>query len=892
MIVEEDDYLAHYGILRRSGRYPWGSGGSVNVRSRNFLDHLAVMRKAGMTDTEISRGVGMTTTELRAANTIAKNAALQADINEAQRLKAKGMSNIAIGKKMERNESSVRSLLASGAADRANLLQSVSNKLREEVDKKEIVDIGSGVENWLGVAKDKLAVAVAMLKEEGYSVHKFKSQQVATGKNTEYKVLTKPGITQKEAWLRRNEVQQVVDRSEDGGRSFSKTLPPLSISSKRLAIRYKEDGGDKLDGVVYVRPGVADLSLGSKRYAQVRIAIDGTHYIKGMAMYKTDLPKGVDLEFNTTKSNTGRKLDALKELDADPDNPFTSQIRDQLKSRDPKTGVEKVTSAMNIVYGEGAWDDWSKSISSQVLSKQTPKLARTQLEMTYQSRKNELDEIMALTNPTVRRHLLEKFAETTDSASVHMKAAHLPRQRSQVILPVTSMKDNEVYAPNFKNGERVVLIRYPHGGTFEIPELTVNNRQRDAKRLLGDAQDAIGINAKVAERLSGADFDGDTVLVIPQTPGRELKTTPALVGLQRFDPIEEYPAYPGMKRMDARTKGTQMGLVSNLITDMTIQRASTDDIARAVRHSMVVIDAEKHNLNWKLSAEVNGIAALNKKYQNRAQGGASTLISRASSEKRVPERVPRSMVRGGPIDKVTGELVFEPTNRVTVGRDGKINPRTTKSTKLAEVSDAHALVSKDGGTLIEKVYADHSNKLKAMANVARKAAVTTQNTPYSPSAKVHYKAEVSSLVAKLHLAVSNRPLERQAQLLANAKIAAKKAANPNMDDDDLKKVKYKALAEARHATGADKQQIEITPTEWAAIQAGAITNHRLTEILRNTDLDKVKALATPRQPTVMTTAKQNRAKQMLASGYSAAEVAEHLGVAVSTLKSSVIREEE
>ena len=35
---------------------------------------------------------------------------------------------------------------------------------------------------------------------------------------------------------------------------------------------------------------------------------------------------------------------------------------------------------------------------------------------------------------------------------------------------------NEIYAPNYRDGENVVLIRYPHGGIFEIPELIVNNK--------------------------------------------------------------------------------------------------------------------------------------------------------------------------------------------------------------------------------------------------------------------------------------------------------------------------------------------------------------------------------------------------------------------------------
>ena len=66
--------------------------------------------------------------------------------------------------------------------------------------------------------------------------------------------------------------------------------------------------------MIYVRPGVKDLRIGDKRYGQVRIMVDGTHYLKGMAVYKDDLPPGKDIVFNTNKHNTGRKKDAMKEL--------------------------------------------------------------------------------------------------------------------------------------------------------------------------------------------------------------------------------------------------------------------------------------------------------------------------------------------------------------------------------------------------------------------------------------------------------------------------------------------------------------------------------------------------------------------------------------------------
>jgi hypothetical protein len=231
---------------------------------------------------------------------------------------------------------------------------------------------------------------VARLKEEGYETHNVKIDQLGTGKKTEYKVLVPPGVTQKDVWMNRDKITQYLDvQSKDGGRSFLGLQKPLPISSDRVDVKYAEQGGAQADGVIYVRPGVKDLSMGAAPYAQVRIAVDGTHYLKGMAVYKDDLPPGVDLQFNTNKSDTGNKLDAMKKLSKDdPENPFGSIVRQRT---DDKTG--KVTSALNIVgsptkegSGEaGAWDQWSNSLSSQFLSKQSPALAKQQLDAAYET---------------------------------------------------------------------------------------------------------------------------------------------------------------------------------------------------------------------------------------------------------------------------------------------------------------------------------------------------------------------------------------------------------------------------------------------------------------------------------------------------------------------------
>jgi hypothetical protein len=536
---------------------------------------------------------------------------------------------------------------------------------------------------------------------------------------------------------------------------------------------------------------------------------------------------------------------------------------------------------MNKVNEEGDWNNWSRSLSSQMLSKQSPKLAQQQLDVTFENKKADLEEIRSLTNPAVKRKLLEAYADGADSSAVHLKAAALPRTQSHVILPIENMKPTEIYAPNYDNGERVALVRYPHGGIFEIPELTVNNRSRTAAKTIGNmAKDAVGIHPSVAAKLSGADFDGDTVLVIPNNKGH-IKTAPSLAGLKDFDPQRAYPSYPGMKKMTAHIKGQQMGLVSNLITDRTFNGATNEELARAVRHSMVVIDAEKHGLNYKQSAQDNGIPALMKKYQGQSTGGSATLISRARSRADVPARkaTPR-------IDPATGQKIWIETGESYV-KDGKVIKRTQVSQKLKETSDARTLLSDNGGTKIETVYADHSNRMKDLANQARKDMLATRSTPYSESARRAYTPQVETLTAKLQLALRNRPLERQAQVLANTVVRQRVEANPEMDKTELKKISGQALTEMRKRTGAEKQQIKITPTEWEAIQAGAITNHRLEEILNNADLDQVRQLAMPRTPKLMTATKLSRAKEMASLGYTQSEIADNLGVSLSTLKDAL-----
>jgi hypothetical protein len=878
VIIDEVDYLEHYGTPRRSGRYPWGSGGIEPSLRRNmdFLDNVESLKRQGLSEPDIAKGLGTTTTQLRAKRTIANQAIKSAQIHRAQSLRDKGWSNVAGGKEMGINESSFRALLEPGAKDRNEVLTKTSDMLRREVNEKKYLDIGTGSELYVGngVSPEKLKAAVAILKEEGYNVHTVKIPQQGTGLDTNFKVLVPPGITQKEVFLNPGSIRQIAEFTPDGGRTYGKIHPPISINPNRIQINYKEDGGSDRDGVIFVKPGVKDLDLGKARYAQVRIMVDNTHYMKGMAMYKDNLPPGTDLVFNTAKERKGSKLDALKPINADPSYPFGSVVRQIVA--DPGTPHERVTSALNIVNEEGDWGAWSKTLSSQFLSKQSPALAKQQLDTTYARRRKDLDEIISLTNPTVKKKLLEDFAGDTDSAAIDLKAATFPNSAWHAILPLSSLHPKEVYAPNYANGTEVALIRYPHGGTFEIPKLIVNNRNREGRKLLGsDTKDAIGIHHDVAKRLSGADFDGDTVLVIPNP--RRIKDTPALDGLKNFDPIHEY-SWDG-PNIGANKKQTEMGKISNLITDMTIQQAPHEHIARAVRHSMVVIDAEKHNLNYKESERVNGIPALKQEYQGRTTAGAATLISRQGRTVRIADRKLRRQSKGGSIEPTTGRKVFEPTNKTRRDKSGNVIPKTQKIKVLGEV-EAHALSS---GTPIEHVYAEHSNKLKGLADEARLAILNTPRLTRSPSAAKVYAREVSSLDAKLKIVISNRPRERAAQAISGANIKAIMRDNPDLSRERKKKIRFAELEKARTRMGVRQRKVEISPEEWNAIQAGAISENKLSQILQKSEMTIVRKMATPKRQVLMTPTQTSRAQAMLRSGATRAEVANALGVSLTTL---------
>lgn len=987
--------LSHYGTKRHSGRYPWGSGEEPYQHGMDFLVRYDALKKSGKSDKDIAKELNMlndkgepSTGILRLEKKWASDMRKIDKMQTARAMADDGLGATEIGKRMGLPESTVRSLLDPGAQSRAALAANTANFLRDMCDKKGMIDVGVHVEKELNaldlsqynitkelnISKTRLDEALYILQKEGYGVYSGRFDQVNNpGKMTTQKVLCPPGTQHKDIY-NLDDVHTITDyRSNDGGNTFDKIQYPKSLDPKRLKIllgnEIGPDGepGVAKDGIIQIRRGVPDLNLGDAKYSQVRILVGEDKYLKGMAVYSDNMPDGVDVIFNSNKSTYEKALkDVKRNIDGsiDTENPFGSLIKSQNTYID-KDGKKQI-GLINKRADEGDWSEWSDGLPSQFLSKQSVTMAKKQLDIAKADKLSEYEDICSLTNPTVKKHLLEKFSDSCDSAAKDLKAASLPGQKYHVIVPCNSLTETEIYAPRYPEGTKLALIRYPHAGTFEIPICTVTHKNKTAEGLIGiDSGDAVCINKKVADRLSGADFDGDTVMCIPTNDrsGRvKITSTKPLEGLKDFDPQMAYPERKGMKYMkDPVTKkdATQMemGKISNLISDMTLFGAPPEDMAKAVRHSMVVIDAAKHKLDYKRSEVENEIDRLKREWQQHINedgtvtyGGASTIISRAKGQATVDKRQgnPKANIPGkewydptrpdGALiykkaddlyypdrtyDKKTGlitistttrgkKITYDPNDPVErdkyepvktiydkqgnpvfygdriTNKDGtieyKVKKRTEKSSNMAETDDAYKLVSPKKHDM-ELVYADYANSMKSLANKARMEISNTVEKSYNKDAKEKYKNEVSSLMSKLNDAQLNSIRERQAQRTANTAQAQAIQNNPDIGSGDLRKVGQRALSNARSDLGSvsrRERNIDITEKEWEAIQAGAISKTQLSHILNNTDIKRIRELATPKTSKTLSTVKINKIKAM-SSSYTLAQIADAMGISVSTV---------
>ena len=961
------DFISHEGVGhdenppgRGSGRYGWGSGKNPYQHQFNFMSELKNLRKKGFKDSEIAKmllGEYATTNDLKAEIAINEKTERQGKIQEAlkyldqadgNRLKASRMMGIPA--------SSVYKLVDPVLQDRTEKYQKTAEFLKNRIDTLgQPIDVSKGAEINLNVTRDTLKVAIAMLEKEGYIKGVAQVPQQGTINKTTVNVICPPDTDFNERigtdgkpkkWIswRNTGIGSIVEFSPDNGKTFWVPKYPASLDSDRVFIRYGDQGGSDKDGVIEIRKGVKDLSLGKSNYAQLRIMVDNDHYMKGMAVYTDDIPDGYDIIYNTNKK-TGSSFDkvfkpckvscptdvvakalgtteadvnkrikdhklAVETVDdlkaigiknpqkyIDKDNPFGAAIKAGGQYEYEGANGKKQLSPVNKLTEEGDWDSWSKTLSAQFLSKQTLKTINQQLGMSIDMKRLELDQIKNLTNPVIKEKMLADFAKTCDANAADLSAKGFKNQAFQVILPV-NMKDTECYAPRFKDGDTLALVRYPHAGIFEIPVVKVNNQHKQAKSVLGNAIDAIGINPKVASILSGADFDGDTVLAIPMKSNKiSISHSKPLAALEGFD-TKIYKVETDTPTITNRTKQRQMGETTNLIADMTLAGAPLSKVGKVVRHSMVVIDSEKHNLDWKRSMKDNDIIALKKEFQgvhpSGKPKGASTIITRAKGEAHIPDRkVVTDVKKMTPEQRKAferGEVVYVDSGKMKRNyKTGKLEPKTIKVHGMDTVTDAMKLV-RDPANLKEVAYANYANNLKELANEARREYRNIKTIPVSKEAKKTYASEVESLNNQLKRAQLNAPKERKAQEIAASIVSEKFKANPDMDYEHRQRERARAINQARSIVGANKDKIVISDREWEAIQANAISTSKLREILANTDQDKFKQRATPKKNanSGLTSNEARLAKNMYNSGmYTLADIAKALGVSSSTISKAV-----
>lgn len=885
----EEDVILHYGRGHlsggRSGRYPWASGDN----RIHFTEAVATLKESGITDkTQQAKALGISRNELQ-AHLSSEHAAIKEEITKRGRdLVGTGKSVNQTAQELGVPEATLRLYLNDTAPSthgaRIERAKEVTDMYRKALKEQSgYIDVGAGTEHQIGITKYQKDMALEALKNEGYSVHKVRLRNLTNpDKPITTQVLTKnPDLYDVQG---KHALDVQLPNYQYDGVKLTGIKKPVDVPWSDVSISYGKNGENDRDGTILVKRGNPEADLGAAHYAQVRISVGGTHYMKGMAMYGDDsdfkgLPESTKFIFHTNKPSSKAPQDVLKKQKDNPLNPFESSIRRQ-------RGV------FNIVNQEGDWSEYRTTLASQFLSKQSLSFVKERLADTLKRNQEDFAEISKVTNPVVKKKLLDDLVgDPTDSTKrgaidtmmFHMRAVGEPGTRYKTLIANPWLKVNEVYAPDYNNGDHLVLVRYPHGGTFELPDLVVNNQSGKSRKLLGNAIDGIGIHPETAKKLSGADFDGDTVIALPNNDGK-IKYRKSLPGLKEFDPNdyeltdkadlpyettkknkytgkdEKVTVYPG-KHISPRFKQTEMGNVSNLITDMTLKGATDSELARAVKYSMVVIDSEKHHLDWKAAKSAYAIGALQKKYMTkinpetgRKSIGANTLISVAKHESDKGEG------KGSLISKLASE-----------GKLSKIN----------------------SGTPVEKAYQNYIEQLQIMKNTGRKESMAIDIPKRDPKATKIYSKEVISLNSKIKSIQAQAPLERKAQVEANRAFKEYVAANPTISSDRKKSLKSEMLNNARQANGIDpyEKKVHISEKEWDAIQANAISKTALDKLLSKADMTELRGYATPKDKASISTAKIASIKRMIASGnYTLAEIAQSTGYSANTIKYALANE--
>lgn len=204
---------------------------------------------------------------------------------------------------------------------------------------------------------------------------------------------------------------------------------------------------------------------------------------------------------------------------------------------------------------------------------------------------------------------------------------------------------------------------------------------------------------------------------------------------------------------------------------------------------------------------------------------------------------------------------------------------------MGNTYDAKTLVSPSHFDM-ENIYADFANSMKALANNARIEMINTPNLQQNKKAKEIYAKEVASLDRKLKEAKINSIKEREAKRKTASYMNEKKEVNPDLKGEDLRKLTQRTLDKYRQEVGAipkRKRDIKLEEREWQAIQAGAISENKLKQILNNSDPDVLRDKAMPRTTKGFTSSQLSIIKRLDANGFTLQEIANKFHVSTSTI---------
>lgn len=1062
--MELNDFIAHVGTPQNfdndphgSGRYRQGSGERPHQHDWDLMARIDKIKATnpGIKPAEIAAQLGYYSTDryghikydkktgepigsvvhLNAVTSLATNHIKQDEYwqikqydNSIDPDTGKHYTDTKIAKLMGlAGESSVRNKRKTGEKGNINRFEEIADRLQAEIDSKGVIDISKGVENYLDCSQADVRAAREILADRGYQFQSVVVPQISNANfETTVSCMCAPGTDTKRLFKNLDQIKQIseVEKTYDHDIDSAMTDKGANISPQvsldRIKIIYGDEGGVEKDGLIEIKAvrdengklvaANPDLSLGNARYAQIRIAVEGNRYIKGMAVYTEGLEN--DIVVNSNKASKKGVDGALKQMERNKDgtiadNPFgASTVNAQTVMRDRfgkpildadgnqiKSAINFVGADKNDAHIEGRWGQWSKNLPAQFLTDLPYNVIKKQLKLQAQIYEENLKEIQSLNNPTVKKNLLIDYGDQLDSASCELKGAPIGGQKTRVLLPMPSLKDNECYCPGLDNGTTVALARFPHQGRWEIPILKVNNNNPEGRAMIGDGADAIGLNHHNHGVLSGADSDGDTCIVIPMTKknkatgefdkavevynmpspegkmyiGNNKDTDYVNVRISEFDTSAAYgldnPRFANMYRtkIDKNTgkevkeptykyfktesaKGKEMGVISNLLQDMRLKGCTDiDELIRADMYSMVVIDAKKHKLNYEQAKADYGIDELVNKYQRKIVngvekvGGASTLITQASSPSNQNLRAVWKGTEKGAIDPETGKKIFKApfkttevkatgpefvrvpgsnrylkdaegnkiqatwTGKVVQNEDGSYSyePGTGKGKwvykeqdrkenipKMQLTDDAHTLLSSKPNK-IELLYADYANHCKALANQARKLSLQEKAIEYNPEANKKYATEVKELNEALINAKKNAPRERAAQILATSEYhAILNAKGSEMDNEDKRKLKGQCLSSARKRCNANKDRVQFTEKQWEAINAGAIKKTTLDDLLKNADKDNYMQLALPKQSRI-SDSKKASILNLYAAGWSYEQIAEREGISTGSVSNII-----